>query len=394
MVRTLDANQTRKIDRNYIQPIYLVHLSLSGLTLYFSDRTLYYNAHNYEDYLFDLSDIGNDIRNLGGYDNCQLTLKFKNDKIHDKATLIELFDDYPPEKKYIEIYKLCIDTDETFVADVSTKVFKGMMGQPYDIYDPASEFKIDCSSMLFGKNNSLPLDVIDLADFSSADPDDVGKYRNIVYGSVDKLVCPWTVAGWLSTLTADITAAAVTIVVSDSNGCPATPFHAYIDSEMVDVTNNVTATGTLTVTRAHGGTTAVIHNKGASIYQELTTFEVEVAQHPVKAINDIYVKRGSSEWLRVIAGWTKNISIGGRSTIVFSDKIKFDEKANLALTSEPHTHTTSSYSMKTCIPTGATGGYAADRANAIDGNDETFATYDDSHDLSIDFTETSLGTLN
>ncbi len=544
MVKTLDANQIQKIDRPYVQPIYLVHLLLGGLTLYFSDRCLPYNGHEYEDYLFDLSNIGNEIRNLGGMDNAQVTLRFKNDKILAKNTLIELFDDYPPEKKYVEIYKLYVDTlstnlgpnlvtnggmeagnpptgwapwgtpetferstvrkyggsyschvidstasyggfygypvnipvitgriykvsfryyiesgvlnptfydgstydqthtysatgswllgeiyftstntgdgclifannsntvpaefyiddisiqevldtssyyQETFATDVSTKIFKGEMGQPEEIYDPPTDFKINCSLMLFGKNASLPLDVIDLADFPSADPDDVGKYRNIVYGPAKRIVCPWTVAGWLSTLTADITAAATSIVVTDSNGAPATPFSAFIDNEEVSVTGNTKATGTLTITRAQGGTTAVIHNKGAAIYEKRTDFEAEVAQHPVKAIGDVFVKRGSGEWLRVISGVTKNISTGGRATLVFSDKVKYEQKTNVTPSTDtgthPHTASTSAPGdmMKKCIPT--SGG------NAADGNEES---YTPANGANCGFTETNLGTV-
>ena len=367
MAKTLDSNQTQKIDKPFVAPVYLIHLLLDSGTLYFSDRTFTYNSHNYEDYFYDLSEIGNMVRTMGGYENSHITLRFKNEKFQSSNYLIEFFDTYSIEKKYVEIYKLYADTDEVFATDVSTKIFKGEMGQPYDITD--IDFKVDCSSMLFGKSLSLPLQVIDTKTFPSADPDDIGKYRNIVYGSVKKLICPWTVAGWLSTLTADITAAATSIVVTDSTTAPAVPFHAYIDNEIVEVTVNTTATGTLTVTRAHSATTAVIHNKGAQIYEEKTTFEAEVAQHSVSAINNVYVKRGSGEWLRVVAGATTYTNTGGRAYVVFSDKVKYEEKTNESLTSEPHTHTFSGYTTKTCYPTwGST-------ASVYDGNTATYSVY-------------------
>jgi hypothetical protein len=536
MVKILDANQIPKIDRPFVQPYYLVHLLLTGLTLYWSDRSFTYNGHNYEDYLCGLSDIENEINNLGGGENAKVTLRFKNDKILAKNTLIELFDDYPPEKKYVEIYKLYMDTlstnlgpnlvtngemedgepptgwgaltsptafersgtqkysgsysahvvsqggyrgflqnisfvsgktykisywyylvsgaldvatdvapwldtglsttgswqyvehiltvttesvlnffsnntaaefyiddvsvqeildiptyfKETFATDVSTKIFKGEMGQPYDIYDPATDFKIDCSLMLFGKNVSLPLDVIDLADYPSADPDDVGKHRNILYGSLKKVICPWTVAGWLSTLTADITAAATSIVVTDSNGCPATPFTTFIENEQVRVTGNTKATGTLAVTRAYGSTTVLAHNKGDEIYEKRTDFEAEVAQHPVKSIGDVFVKKGSDEWLRVLSGATKNINTGGRATIVFSDKVKYEEKTNQvsALATEPHDHTITfaGASIKKCIPSGGT-------AAVIDGNEVSYYGWGGTGGCTATFTEANLGII-
>ena len=413
MAKTLDANQTQKIDRLYNRPVYFCHLLLNGLTLYFSDRCFKYNSIDYEDYLFDLSAIGNEVANLGGYDNARTTLRFKNSPIRAKNTLIELFDDYPPEKRYVEIYKLMWDPGETFGSDASTKIFKGEMGQPYDVLDPPVDFSIDCSLMLFGKNVSLPLDVIDLADFPSADPDDVGKFRNIPIGSMKKLVCPWTVAGWVSTITADETSSDTTIEVSDATGAPATPFTAIIDAEQVRVTSK---TGnSFTVTRGYGGTTAVAHNKGAVIYEQRADFEVEVSKSPVKSIGDIYVKR-YDDWVRVVSGATAYASSGGRAKIVFSDRVKLEEKTNQvpinvidegshphAADEGAHAHAADEsvhahaildigFSKKDCIPTSASG--FTNSGNAVDGNDDSYATGDNTDTLTVGFTESNLGTIN
>lgn len=390
MVRTLDANQTIKIDRPYIQPIYFFHLLLSGLTLYFSDRNFFYNGQNYEDYFSDLSDIGNEIRSLGGYNNAQLTLKLKNQRIRSYNYLIELFDIYPSEKKYIECYKLMIDTGETFGSDVSTKIFKGEMGQPYDVDE--IEFKIDCSSMLFGKNVALPLDVIDLADFPSADPDDVGKYRNIIYGNLKKVVCLWTVAGWVSSLVADISATQTNIEVSDAASAPYTPFTMTIDSEETTVTNK--SGNNFTVTRGYYNTE---HNKGVTVYEKMTTFEAEVAKHPVKSIGDVYAKRSEGEWFRVTAGVTKYTDSGGLAKLVFTDKVTFEQKVNITADTDEGTHPhdatmPTGYSIRKCIPTGASGG--SNPTWAIDGNDDSYAAVSSVQALTVTFTEDDLGTIN
>lgn len=395
MSRTLSANQLVKVDRPYVQPVYLMKITpLSGNPMYFSDRNITYNSITYEAYLKNLDTIGETIHNLGGYDNFQLTLEFMNQEYRGNNYLIENFDDNVVEKRFVEIWKLFIDTGETFGSDVSTKIFKGELGNPYDITE--LEFKIDVQSMLFGKSAKLPLDKIDYADFPEADPDDVGKYRNIIYGSLKKVICPWTVAGWLSTLTADITSAQLSIVVSDSNGCPATPFTALVENEQVRVTGNTKATGTLVVTRGYGGTSAVAHNKGVSIYHMRSDFQADVAQHPVKSIGDIFVEK-DNEWVRVISGATKYINTAGHAYIRFSDKVKFEEKTNLvsSLGSEPHLHTVNAsaqYSSKICIPTGATGGL--NPTNAIDGNEDTYATEAAGSTLTCTFTETDFGTIN
>ena len=476
MTRTLDANQLKKIDRPYLQPIYFLHLythweyrgnqgldssaghagtnkvisNYNGLddwlsagikpgdlfnldlipgnwgvvasvdtddqitlvanyppmegsgytfkrdeTLYFSDRNFTYNGHNYEDYISNLSDIESQCRNLGGYDNPKITLQFKNDKIRTYNYLIEFFDNYCVEQRYVEIYKLLIDTGEVFISDVSTLIFKGEMGSPYEITEIG--FSLDAFSMLFGKNAKLPLDVIDLYDWPGADPDDVGKYRNIIYGSLKKVICPWTDAGWLSTLTAEITAEETTVVVSDATNAPTTPFTTLCDSEQIRVTGKVT--NTFTMTRHYGGTTAVPHNMGATIYEKKTDFEAEVAMHPVKSIGDIYVKSGSSEWLRLVSGATKYLSTGGRAYIRFSDKPKFEQKINITASTVPdegtHIHAipAGGFSSKECIPDGSAG--PTGHANVIDGNTASYCGIAQDVSVTAKFDgEVDLGTIN
>lgn len=385
MSRTLDANQLIKVDRPYVQPIYLIKITpVTGDPCYFSDRNFTYNSINYEAYIKNTDTIGEEVLNLGGYNNFQFTIEFLNQTYRGSPYLIEYFDTNVVEKRYIEIWKLFINTGEVFGSDVSTKIFKGEMGQPYNIDELA--FKIDCGSMLFGKQAKLPFDVIDLADFTAADPDDVGKYRNIIYGSLKKVICPWTIAGWLSTLTADITAAQTSIVVTDSNGCPATPFTSLCENEQIRVTGNTTATGTLVVTRGYGGTTAVDHSKGAQIYHMRTDFEAEVAQHPVKSIGNIYVEK-DNEWVRVISGATKNINTGGRAYITFSDKVKFEEKTIETVNPASHAHTTPMVSTKVCVPSGGT------QPATYDGNENTFYSMV-SENIIVSFSEGNYGTIS
>ena len=386
MVRAIDANQNKKINRPYVQPIYLVHVLLPTGTLYFSDRNYTYNGHNYEDYLYDLQDLGSNLETaggfLGGQENSNVTLRFKNIPFRAYNYLIQYFDLYPIEKQYVEVYKLYFDNNEVFGSDVSTKMFKGELGNPFDITD--MDFKADCSSMLYGKMGQIPFDVIDLADFPDADPDDVGRNRNIIYGKVDKAYCPWTVAGWLTTVAEDLTVVETSIEVSNTDYMNTPPFTAICDNEEIRVTSNVG--NVLTCTRGYGGTTAVSHNKGAAFYKKRTDFEAEVAMHPVAQIGDIYIKRaaGSQEWLRVTSGATKYTNTLGRAYIVFSDKVKVEEKTNVVLDdpTHPHTASASSIASKECFPTGGTGA-------CRDGSVATSAACP----VNATFTETNWGTV-
>ena len=75
MPKTIDANQTQKIDRRFLQPIYFVHILGVGAgaeTLYFSDRTFKYNGHDYEDNLTELPALVQSIERFGGYLNIRI----------------------------------------------------------------------------------------------------------------------------------------------------------------------------------------------------------------------------------------------------------------------------------------------------------------------------------
>ena len=71
---------------------------------------------------------------------------------------------------------------------------------------------------------------------------------------------------WNSYITAAITASATSLVLSSVTDIPTAPFMALLDcgsddEEVVKVTAVATATKTLTIVRAQGGTTAVAHGK-------------------------------------------------------------------------------------------------------------------------------------
>jgi hypothetical protein len=396
MPKTIDPNQVQKIDRHYNRPIYLVHIKIfDQIDLYFSDRNFTFNGINYEDYLFSLSNIENEVRNLGGYDNQVVTFRFKNQKFRYKDYLSEFFDDNPPEDAVIEIHKLLTEANETFGSDVSTKIFKGNLGQIYGLSE--IEFKIDAHFMLFALDDKLPLDVIDKDDFPGADPDDVGKYRNIVIGNCKKVICRWTDAGWASSLTADITASQTSINVSDATGAPYASFTAICDQEQIGIQSK--SGNDFTVTRGYGGTTAAAHNRGSLLYEKKSDFEAEVSHHPVKSIGDIFVDR-RGEWVRLISGFTKYENSEGRAYIRLTDKTKFEEKVNISVdvTTDPyegnHLHDIPAgvFSSKQCVPDGSSG--ADGHENVIDGNTGSYCAIDPDEGVQARFDgEVNLGTI-
>src|SRR4030042_5777622 len=77
-------------------------------------------------------------------------------------------------------------------------------------------------------------------------------------------------SGWISSLTAEITNSADTIVVNNGADCPATPFTVFLDSEELYVSSR--SGNTLTVTRGYNNTTAATHLKGASIFSHYYSY--------------------------------------------------------------------------------------------------------------------------
>lgn len=192
--------------------------------------------------------------------------------------------DDPPENVTVELYQwfngLPYSEKET--------IFKGIiLGQPkYDEYT--------CTLVIRGiwekYNKKIGEDLIVTADdFPSADPDDIGKMRNIAYGDLKNIRCRAIKAGAVDNLKDDINATVTTIEVS-GGGKVDLPSSGtvQIDDEQITYTGK-TGNQLTGCTRGVNSTTAVAHNKGASVAEVLTEYIYEVASHPVKSLGDIYV---------------------------------------------------------------------------------------------------------
>lgn len=137
---------------------------------------------------------------------------------------------------------------------------------------------------------------VTLANWPKADPDDVSKMENVVYGFVQSIPCLAVDAGANSALSFDLTAVATELYYSNS----AAPFLAsgsiYIDSEEISYTGQTTETltgvvhGKLTgLTRGANGSTATAHNKGIALVQVQASYKYLVAGHAMKSVSKVYV---------------------------------------------------------------------------------------------------------
>lgn len=267
---------------------YLVQWVLPSKNLYISDRNYLYNyglgTQRYENYLFDLSNLAVDLARVADNRNTKITLRFRNDPILNVDRLIELNATYRFCFSEVYIYELRLVTPgETFASPVATLVFRGVCGQPYDI--TRREFKVDAHNVLLAKRDRLPLQVVDTAVDANADPDDVGKIRNTIYGTVENVPCRCVVAGAKDTLAADIDDDDVTITVSGETKI-AFPGSGTIQIDDEQITYTGFASNQFTgCTR---GASAVGHNAGAAVFEVLSEYIYEVAKHPVKAIDAVY----------------------------------------------------------------------------------------------------------
>jgi len=172
---------------------------------------------------------------------------------------------------------------------------------------------------------------VDIADYPNADPDDIGKVANILYGSVGNVPCHAVKAGAESALVADITASATSFEVSDSSAFPAAPFTVQTEQEKMRVTGK--SGNVFTVTRGYDSTTAVTHDKGMAAFEVLTEYIYLAAAHPVKAIGDVYVDdvRQTAD-LTKYTGQTgsEKAGYGGKAVLVFSVKPVIEKQINIA----------------------------------------------------------------
>jgi hypothetical protein len=200
-------------------------------------------------------------------------------------------------------------------------IFKGQIyGQPkYDEYTCTLTIR-----GIFDKyNRTIGSDLIITADaYPDADPDDIGKMMNIVYGNVPQVPCRAIESGSADSLVAAITAVQTTIELSDATYFANSGIIG-IDAEQISYTGK--STNTLTgCTRGYNSTTATNHDAGAPVWEELSRFVYMIAGHPVKAIGDIYV-----DGVRITAVCTKYTGQAGNILTGYTGRAVFTVPSRL-----------------------------------------------------------------
>lgn len=323
---------------------------------------------------------------LGAIEICDLQLTIINTespRFSDNFT-----DTDPPENVTVTLYQwfggLLYSEKEI--------IFKGLLyGQPkYDEYTCTLTVR-----GIFEKyNKQIGADlIIDADTYPNADPDDIGKMSNICIGTLPNVPCRSVKAGAVDTLTADLTAAAVTFVVSGSGKIefPSGTVVVQIDAEQISGTYTPATNTFSACTRGYNSTSAVAHGKGASVAEVLTTYVYEVAGHPAKAITAVYVdgvlqSAGFTAYTgqagdelagyegKAVIKFTALPVVSKSVTIAISDGVTVSDDIAVATPS----------TTKSIYPSGGT-------ANVIDGSEATYAALPGGAVAS--FPSTSYGTI-
>ena len=377
--------QDERLELAFFDRVYLVHLELPSKTLYISDRNYRYDytsaIQNYENYLFDLSSLEVELARIRANRNHAVTLKFRNDKALSSDYLIEENATYRVCFSEVKIYELrLVERDETFASDVKTLIYRGVCGQPYDI--TRREFCVDVHNVLLAKRSRLPLAVVDTDVDANADPDDVGKYRNTVIGTVPHVVCRCVKAGAKDTLAADLTLTGITITLSGATKIAfSSSGTVQIDDEQITYTGF--SSNQLTGCTRHANSTGeTVHDKGAAVYEVLSSYVWEAAMHPVKSIDAVYVDdvlqaSGFTSYTGItgdeLSGYAGRAVIDFTVLPVIKRQVNLDVLDGLGLDTGSHLHGGASSNV-----TDGTGsdesstGFVTNVTNAVDDDTSTY----------------------
>ena len=189
----------------------------------------------------------------------------------------------PPENITVELYQWF----EGLSYSEKEIIFKGVIRQvKYNQYTCAVIIK----SIFEKYNKKIGEDlIITNINFPNADPDDIGKMGNIIYGSLSDVPCHAIVSGAVDNLLADITSSQTTIELSDASEFPIDGAVIGVDMEKIQYTGK--SGNVLTgCTRGYDGTDAQAHTERRVVWEEPSQFIYQIAGHPVKEIGDIFCK--------------------------------------------------------------------------------------------------------
>lgn len=289
MTLTIPANLSTDLGATQAAPVNLMSVHFATGTVYLSDRDRTVGGVAYSGLVREWGDVNNIIASGFGDAGAQasdlrVTIDNTADEALGRTRFSDRFLDDTPEITEVRLYQWN-EGGTAGAADV-VEIFRGI------IQAAARGLEYDELTITFDITDIITLydrvvgEQVNASDYPDADPDDVGAWKNIIYGSNVKVKCPAVSTGALTSLTADRTSTTGTIYVTATTGFAAGNL-VKSGGEIMYVTG--VASTYLTVTRGYSGTTAVAHQKGEPLWEYNRASWYLVADHPVKSIDAVYV---------------------------------------------------------------------------------------------------------
>ena len=289
-MKTLSAFNTTATDNPNTEPIYLVTIEFSGLTLYLCDRVFGTNDDCvWQSNIYQPLVVSYDTIELGKLNPVTYELEPSNVSfVLDNSTPIggatnftALFSTYDAQYTTVTISMIFSGAG---VAGDEIDLFKGQIEDILNMQQ--DQLSVTCSGSELDLANKFAHEIIDTTTYANADPDDVGKMLPQVWGTAKKVPFLGIDVGALTTLSQDVTSTGGTINLTDSSSFPASGT-ILIDSEQI--TYNGNAGNALTVTaRAANDTQAIKHVNGAKVGEIQTEYVYAIGQG-VKSIDAVYI---------------------------------------------------------------------------------------------------------
>lgn len=275
--------------------IRMVDISLDGLTLHLSDRDFRYIFGSteilYESYLNDITGISGSAEIFGtGNGNSSISMNLKNDAYGSYPHLVLMNWDKPFTLAPFTVYELrLIADDEVFASDVRQVIFKGNIEQ---ITGPVTveSFTLTGSSRLHSGASQFGQEKFRKADFPYADPQTIGKVRNVLVGDLEYVPCQPVLSSAIDLLAIGIDKESESITVSGAAQIPwpEVPFTVQVDDEKM-VCSGVSGRVLTISARGSGDTKTMSHSAGAPLFAVIPQYVYELAEHSVKHIGDLFI---------------------------------------------------------------------------------------------------------
>jgi len=291
-MKTLSAFNQTAVDGVHVGYTRLFEFSLGGVLFYFCSKKFgastpfVFDSKLYDPLVIDYDEVSlGEIRYDGSIPD-PTTTSFLVDNtvpIAGFTRFSTVFKDLPFFYQAVMVYDIF---DGASLAADKILIFSGFI-EDIEIVS-SDEIRIHCTGPDTSLLNKVDADICDPVIYTGADPDDIGKLLPIVYGSASHVPFLSVDAGAITTLAAELTATATSIVLSDSARINSAGGIIQIDLE--EITYHAVVGTTLTgCTRGYNGTEAVIHNIGAIVAELQTNYDFIIG-HAVRSIDKVYVE--------------------------------------------------------------------------------------------------------